>query len=131
MVMHQVFVDERGKLTAIDRLNKIGFKIARVYFLHGCTPHLMRGGHAHKELKQLLFIVNGSALIKIDDGSLAKEILINEENPTLSLVTPTWREIQMQSKDSVLGVLASAEYDPTDYISTYKDFCKFVGQCVD
>ena len=43
--------------------------------------HLMdRGGHAHKDLFQVLIALNGSFELLLDDGSNTKKILLDSPN---------------------------------------------------
>ena len=37
----------------------------------------MRGGHAHKRLKQLLIALSGSFTVTVDDGHEERKILLN------------------------------------------------------
>ena len=85
--------------------------------------HLMdRGGHAHKDLFQVLIALNGSFELLLDDGSNTKKILLDSPNIGLYIPNGIWREMNNFSKNSVCLVLASEDYDENDYIRNYQDF---------
>ena len=60
--------DPRGDLTFVEGGNHIPFDIARVYYLYNVPVDAERGGHAHRELEQIVFALSGSFRMKIDDG---------------------------------------------------------------
>jgi dTDP-4-dehydrorhamnose 3,5-epimerase-like enzyme len=95
------------------------------------TPHnVVRGKHAHKELKQVLFAVSGIIRVELENerGALSDFIL---DNPSVGLYIPEmhWRTIKF-SHNAVMMCLASMEYRENDYIRNYADFkslCKDLG----
>ena len=52
--------DPRGDLTFVEGGNHIPFNIARVYYLYNVPVDSDRGGHAHRELEQIVFALSGS-----------------------------------------------------------------------
>ena len=52
--------DERGKLIAIEGENDLEFDIKRVYYIYGTNTDVIRGKHAHFNLKQVMLCINGS-----------------------------------------------------------------------
>ena len=50
------------------------FDIKRVYYLYDVPGGAERGGHAHKELHQLIIAMSGSFDIVLDDGREKKRI---------------------------------------------------------
>ena len=52
--------EPRGNLTFIEGGNHIPFDIQRVYYLYDVPGGSERGGHAHKELHQLIIAMSGS-----------------------------------------------------------------------
>ena len=52
--------DPRGDLTFVEGRNHIPFDIARVYYLYNVPVDAKRGGHAQRELEQIVFALSGS-----------------------------------------------------------------------
>ena len=69
--------DPRGNLTFIEGGNHIPFDIQRVYYLYDVPGGAERGGHAHKELHQLIIAMSGSFDVVLDDGSDKKRVHLN------------------------------------------------------
>jgi len=117
-------IDLRGNLVHLTAGNEIPFQIQRVFFVYGVPTRDVRGEHAHRALHQFLICVHGSCHIIVDDGRQRDELLLDE--PTLGLYVPpmVWSIQYKYSPDSVLAVLASAPYDPDDYIRDYEEFLR-------
>lgn len=118
--------DQRGSLAVIEK-DCIPFQINRVYYLYDVPSDSFRGGHAHKDLYQLLIPLSGSFEVSLNDGESTKNILLNKPNIGLLIVPGIWREIDNFSSGSVCLVLASEEYDESDYIRDYDAFTLFKG----
>lgn len=119
-------IDEhaRGNLSVIEK-DTIPFSIKRVYYLYDVPIDAYRGGHAHKELLQFLIPLSGSFEVVLNNGEKEEKIMLNKPNKGLLIRSGTWREIQNFSSGAVCLVLASAEYDESDYIRNFDDFLKF------
>jgi dTDP-4-dehydrorhamnose 3,5-epimerase-like enzyme len=118
--------DPRGNLTFVESQNHIPFKINRVYYTYDVPGGAERGGHAHKELKQLIIAMSGSFDITLDDGFEKKTFHLNRSYFGLYVPTMVWREIDNFSSGSVCMVLASEFYSEADYYREYEDFLKAV-----
>ena len=115
-----------GNLTAVEGANnQIGFDIKRVYYIYDVPATSDRGGHAHKELMQLIVAVSGSFDVLVDDGKKFKTITLNRPNLGLLLPPGIWREIKNFSSGAVTLVLASAPYDEGDYVRSYAKFMDY------
>jgi hypothetical protein len=115
--------DHRGNLTFIEGDNHIPFPIARVYYLYDVPGGVERGGHAHKQLEQLIIAAGGSFDVDLDDGFVRKKYTMNRANYGLYLPTMVWRELTNFSSGAVCLVLASRPYEEFDY---YRDYDQFV-----
>ena len=113
--------DPRGNLAVIEG-NTIPFKMERIYYLYDVPSTSHRGGHAHKELRQLIVALSGSFDVVLDDGKEQKTITLNKPDKGLLIPTMVWRELENFSSGSVCMVVASMEFDEQDYIREYKDF---------
>jgi dTDP-4-dehydrorhamnose 3,5-epimerase-like enzyme len=118
--------DPRGNLTFVESQKHIPFNIKRVYYTYDVPGGAERGGHAHKELKQLIIAMSGSFDITLDDGFEKKTFHLNRSYFGLYVPTMVWREIDNFSSGSVCMVLASEFYSEADYYREYEDFLKAV-----
>lgn len=119
--------DERGTLSVADSGDDLPFVPRRVYWLHGGTVGTVRGGHAHRQLEQLLVAMSGIYEILVDDGE--RRQVVQLESPTDGLlITPVvWREIRQVTATASLAVLASLPFDAGDYIHDYAEFLSLCG----
>jgi hypothetical protein len=74
-----------------------------------------RGGHAHKELQQLIIAMSGSFDIVLDEGKDKIRYHLNRSYNGLYVCPMIWRELDNFSSGSVCKVLASNRYDEIDY----------------
>ena len=98
------------------------FPIARVYYLYDIPCGAERGGHAHRELEQLIIAVTGSFDTVIDDGIRRVTVSLNRPHIGLYLPPGMWRELSNFSSASVSLVLASHVYAEADYVRDYEVF---------
>ncbi len=119
--------DPRGNLTFIENGRQIPFDIKRVYYLYDVPGGSERGGHAHKELHQLIIAISGSFDIHIDDGANKKTFHLNRSYSGLYVCPLIWREIDNFSSGAVCMALASDYYDEVDYFRNYDQFIKSIG----
>ena len=114
--------DPRGNLTPIESFIDVPFQIERVYYLYDVPGGSHRGGHAHRELEQLIIAISGSFDVTLDDGFNKKKFQLNRPYFGLSICPMTWREIDNFSSASVCMVIASRKYEEHDYFRDYGDF---------
>ncbi len=114
--------DPRGNLTFIEAGRHIPFDIRRVYYLYDVPGGAERGGHAHKDLHQLIIAMSGSFDIHLDDGFEKKTVHLNRSYSGLYVCPMIWREIDNFSSGAVCMVLASDFYDESDYYRDYDAF---------
>ena len=115
-----------GSLSFFQLHDDIDFDIKRIYYIYNADSGVLRGKHAHKELKQILFCPYGSVQIKLDDGQRSETVSLSQPHIGLIIGPSTWREMVWEIKDSVLCVAASMKFDESDYIRNYNDFLKYV-----
>jgi len=115
-------LDPRGNLTFIEGGNHVPFDIKRVYYLYDVPGGAHRGGHAHRELHQLIIAMSGSFDILLDDGKTRFKYHLNRSYYGLYIPPMMWREIDNFSSGSVCMVLASAPYEEADYYRDYPEF---------
>ena len=118
--------DPRGDLTFIEGGVHIPFGIARVYYLYNVPVDAERGGHAHKELQQVLFALSGSFRVTVDDGKSRSEYWLRDPRKGLYISRMIWREMDCFSQGAVCMVLASHRYDESDYFRDYQAFLRAI-----
>lgn len=119
--------DPRGNLTFVEGGRHLPFDIARVYYLYDIPGGASRGGHAHKELQQVLIAVSGSFDVHLDDGDNTEVITLRRSYTGLLLRSMVWRVLDNFSSGAVCLTLASMPYIEDDYYRDYSDFIKAVG----
>lgn len=119
-----VVSDPRGDLTFIEGMRHIPFEIKRVYYLYNVPVDSERGGHAHRDLQQVVFALSGSFRFKTDDGVNKSEFWLRDPRKGLYVDRLIWREMDSFSQGAVCMVLASHPYDEADYFRDYNDFLK-------
>ena len=118
--------DPRGNLTFIEGNHHIPFDIKRVYYLYDVPGGAERGGHAHKQLQQLIISISGSFDVILDDGYEKRRFHMSRSYYGLYLGSMIWRELDNFSSASVCMVLASTVYEESDYYRDYQEFLEAV-----
>ena len=118
--------EPRGNLTFIEGGRHVGFEIKRIYYLYDVPGGAERGGHAHKELQQLIIAMSGSFDVVLSDGCQKKRYHLNRPYYGLYVPTMLWRELDNFSSGSVCMVLASNYYEEKDYYRDYNEFLRIV-----
>ena len=114
--------DPRGNLTFIEGKRHIPFDVQRVYYLYDVPSGEERGGHAHFALQQLIIAVAGSFDVLVDNGFERRKITCNRPFQGVLMKSLVWRELNNFSSGAVCLVLASMNYQESDYIRDYEKF---------
>lgn len=117
--------ERKGSLSVIEANNTVPFDIKRVYYLYDVPGGAERGGHAHKDLHQLIVAASGSFSVTLDDGKVKRTVVLNRPYQGLVVVPGIWRELTEFSSGAVCLVLASEKYDESDYIRDYQEFLEY------
>lgn len=118
---------EKGNISVIENNTTVPFEVKRIYYLYDVPGGESRGGHAHKELRQLVIAASGSFDVTLDDGKVKRTVSLNRPYQGLLIVPGIWRELTNFSSGSVCLVLASMEYDELDYIRDYNNYLNYKG----
>jgi hypothetical protein len=117
--------NEAGNITALENNINIPFEVKRIYYLYDIPMGSERGGHGHYELQQFIVAASGSFTFVLDDGVFKKEFFLNDPSKALNILPGIWREIIDFSSGSICLVLASHEYNESDYIRDYDEYLKY------
>lgn len=118
--------DPRGNLTVAEQMKNVPFDIKRVYWTYDVPGGESRGGHAHKNLYQLVVAMSGSFTVTLDNGWERKTVLLNHPWQALLITPGMWRTLDDFSSGAVCMVLASELFDLDDYIYDYDEFVSYV-----
>lgn len=118
--------DNRGSLIALENLKEIPFEIKRIYYIYDTKPEFPRGAHAHRELEQVLIMMEGSCELVLNDGKNIKNIILNRPDMGIFIGKNMWREMKNFSYGAKLLVLASDFYNEKEYIRNYDEFLRIV-----
>lgn len=114
--------DARGNLTFLEGGRQVPFGIQRVYYLYDVPGGAERGGHAHREVEELVVAMSGSFDVVLDDGRRRRRVHLNRSYQGLYLCPMVWRELDNFSSGAVCLVLASRPYDEADYHRDYQRY---------
>jgi hypothetical protein len=114
-----------GNITIVEGNKHVPFDVRRIYYLYDIPGGEDRGGHAHKELHQLIVAVGGSFDVILDDGMNKKIVTLNRPDYGLMVIPGIWRELIEFSSGATCLVLASHGYNTADYIRNYQEFQNF------
>ena len=112
---------DSGRLGAIS-VSNVPFNVKRVYWVTDFVSGNMRGHHAHKTLRQLMICVRGSIDVTLDVGGVRSDYSLNPDSNPIYIPPGVWREFSSLEKEAVLLVLASEDYDESDYIREYNAY---------
>lgn len=116
--------NRRGNITPVNSATDIDFNINRIYYLYDVPGGAARGGHAHKELQQLIVSVMGAFDVILDDGKERKSVHLDRAYHGLYIPNMIWRELDNFSSGAICLVLASLPYDETDYYRDYDEYLR-------
>lgn len=117
--------DRKGNISVVENGRDVPFNVKRTYYLYDVPGGESRGGHAHKELRQLIIAASGSFTVTLDDGHVKRTFTLNRPYQGLYVVPGIWRTLDDFSSGAVCLVLASEKYDAADYIRDYNEFLEY------
>lgn len=117
-----IISDGRGNLIPIEFPKQLEFPLKRIYYIYDVNEGVRRGYHSHNDLEQVLIAINGSVKILVKTPFEEEVIELNDPSKGLYIGPMIWREMFDFSDQAVLLVLASHEYDESDYIRDYNKY---------
>ncbi len=120
-------VDRRGNLSFFESGNHIPFTIKRTYWIYDVPGGETRGGHAYRNLHEIVIALSGSFDVHVESANGIEVYSLNRSYKALYLPPGSWRSLQNFSTNSVALVAASEMYDENDYIRDYQEFKNFLN----
>ena len=112
-----------GYISIAEKKN-LPFEVKRVYWTYFTPENVERGGHAHRNLKQVIIAVAGTIKITLVQGNGERsQYVLDRPDQGLYLPEMIWRTMQY-SHNAVQLCIASTEFDEKDYIRDYETFIK-------
>jgi len=102
--------DHRGSLVVAEANRNIPFSIQRLYYIAGAQPDVPRGFHAHKQLQQIAFGIQGSCKMLMDNGREKQEVLIAQSNKGLLIPPMVWHEMQVITMMKVITFVITTSF---------------------
>lgn len=118
----------QGSITPVEGSITIPFDIARVFYLYDIPVDSARGGHAHKNLEQVIVCVMGSFDVSVDDGRDRRIVTLRRADEALYVPSTIWGELVNFSSGAICLTLASMLYEESDYLRRYEDFVTYRRQ---
>lgn len=122
----QRVADSRGNLAIGEVDRQLPFIVRRFFVATDVPAGVNRGGHAHKTIEQFAVCVHGRVTLTLDDGIERTRLNLNPLAPGVFIPAMVWDEWSDFSPDAVLLVLASREFDESDYVRDYQRFIELV-----
>ncbi len=118
----QVINGERATLGVVEASKHLGFEVRRFYFITDVQSEHARGNHAHRALQQFVVCLRGSFRLTLENARGLHTFELNTSSGGVLVPPGCWRTLDMFSPDILVGVLASDEYDESDYIRDYETY---------
>lgn len=106
----------------VAEFHKLPFVVQRLYYIYSPATTMSRGFHAHYENRQILFCLQGSVKMVLDDGKVRENVTLSTPSQGILLETMIWHEMHEMSENTILLVLASHPFTESDYIRNYQVF---------
>ena len=109
----ECFRDPRGSLTPIT-LDDLGFSVART-FVVSAPQGAVRGGHAHRRVRQVLFRAAGRIDVAVSHRGEHARITLEEDRPALLIEPGVWAQQTYLDDGATLIVFADGPYEASEY----------------
>jgi oxalate decarboxylase/phosphoglucose isomerase-like protein (cupin superfamily) len=114
--------ENRGNLSFIEEENHIPFKIQRVYWIYDVPGGEFRGSHAFKKTHEFIVALSGSFDVVLHDGNNEYIFPLNRSYFGVYVPNMIWRKLENFSTNSLALIMASTEYNESDYIRDFNEF---------
>ena len=118
--------DLRGCLSFIEEELHVPFRIRRAYWIYDVPGGEHRGGHAFRNTDELIIALSGSFDVVLHDGNHESHVHLNRSYYGVLVPKMRWRLLENFSTNSLALIIASTNYDPSDYIRDFMEFQELV-----
>ena len=126
LIQFPKILDERGNLSFFENFAQIPFDIKRVYWIYDVPGGEKRGGHAYKNLQEVVIALSGSFDVVLNDGEKEMRFTLNRSYNGLYIPKMTWRFMDNFSTNSTALIVADQVYDESEYIREYEKFSALI-----
>lgn len=120
--------DIRGNLSFIEEETHLPFKIRRVYWIYDVPGGEHRGGHAFRETEELIVALSGSFDVILHSGEKEYHFSLNRSYYGVLVPKLIWRTLENFSTNSLALIIASTDFNETDYIYDFFEFTELKAQ---
>jgi dTDP-4-dehydrorhamnose 3,5-epimerase-like enzyme len=113
------FDDERGSLVPLS-FDEVGFTAARA-FVVTAPRGAVRGGHAHRRVRQVLLRASGSIEVDLVHDRERARLTLDESCPAILVEAGVWAQQTYVDDHSTLVVFADGAYDEREYVHERPD----------
>ncbi len=107
-------------------MDKIPFKIKRVFWLHSIPEHAVRGQHANKLTEEVLVAISGGIQVKAETAGGMQYFDLAAPDQGLYIPSFCWTELTF--KENTIGLcLASTDFDEADYVRDYQVYKQIIS----
>jgi len=94
------------------------FDTKRVFFVRASKQGDIRGRHAHKKCRQLIYVLNGEFQItlKLRNGATIYKEKLHSNKKAILIQPDVWVELEALDPDSIFSCLCDRPYSENDYI---------------
>ena len=121
-------LDDRGNLSFFENSNQIPFDIKRVYWIYDVPGGEQRGGHAYKDLQEVIIALSGSFDVVLHDGREEKRFTLNRSYYGIYIPKMIWRHLDNFSTNSLALIATDEHYNPDQYIRDFDQFKHLVNE---
>ena len=118
-------LDERGNLSFVQEGTQIPFEIKRTYWIYDVPGGEVRGGHSYYQNQELIIALSGSFDVVLTDGIKTSIRSLRRSYYGLLVPNGLWRHMENFSTNAVAFVVASNDFDESDY---ERDFERYIAK---
>jgi dTDP-4-dehydrorhamnose 3,5-epimerase-like enzyme len=121
-------LDSRGNLSFFENFNGVPFKIARIYWIYDVPGGEVRGGHAYKDLQEVIVALSGAFDVVLHDGVEEKRYTLNRSYMGLYVPKMIWRRLENFSTNALALIAADSPYNEEQYIRDFEQYISMINE---